>query len=214
MPTDAANDANFPVQLDVQRPLHYDRVQLVIRLLVCVSLGALQLSPGGALGLLYVLLPTVSSISISQRGSATYLQRDAKRVVRVLDWMMAFYAYLLFATDRFPLEDEAREVRLHVTPSGAPTLSDAVLRLLWTLPHALALLVLGIAAGCVSLVLLVCVLTGTRVPDPLYRFQRKFLVWLARVLAYHAALIDVYPPFSLGGAGPSAQEPRQIGPEL
>ena len=34
-------------------------------------------------------------------------------------------------------------------------------------------------------------------PDRLYSFQPGSLRWGARLLAYHASLVDEYPPFAL-----------------
>jgi hypothetical protein len=43
----------------------------------------------------------------------------------------------------------------------------------------------------------VMVLIQENYPDGLYNFQRGVLRWEARLLGYHASLVDQYPPFAL-----------------
>lgn len=198
----------YPVHLEVQSPANYQREQLFLRFLICISLGVVQRSVGGLFGVLYILLPTLAAILISQRSGRGYLERDAGWLGEVLDWVVSFYAYMLFVTDRFPLERASRPTHLHMAlahdPEHSPTLSEALLRLLTSLPHAFVLMLLGLVAGAVALISALCVLFSLRVPESLRSFQRDFVGWLGRVLAYHSSLVDVYPPFNLN---PDAARP-------
>lgn len=200
------NTSAYPVQLEVHSPATYDRVQVVVRVLICLSLGIVQQSVGGLFGVLYLVLPTLAAILISQRSGRGYLQQDSGWVTAVLDWVVAFYAYMLFVTDRFPLERPTRPTHLHVTadPAREPDLSDALLRLVTSLPHAIVLGILGLVAGLCALIITALVALGARVPETMRTFQRDFVSWIGRVLAYHASLVDVYPPFSFNAhdAGP------------
>jgi hypothetical protein len=112
---------------------------------------------------------------------------------------MGLYAYLLFVTDRFPLPSNERVVRVIVRPGAAPTALRAVLRLVTSLPHAFMLAVLGAIACLVSLVAALSILIAGRYPATLQGFQRDVVAWMTRVFAYHAALVEPYPPFLLGG---------------
>jgi hypothetical protein len=198
----------YPVHLEVQSPPSYDRVQLLLRVLICFSIGIVHQSVGGLAGVLYLVLPTLAAILISQRTGRGYLDHDATWLSAVLDWVVAFYAYMLFVTDRFPLERASRPAHLFVTlPSEAdhsPSLSDALMRLLTSVPHAILLGLLGLVAVAVSLISAAFILFTLHVPEVLRGFQRDYVGWLGRVLAYHASLVDVYPPFSLNpqDAGP------------
>jgi hypothetical protein len=191
----------YPVHLEVQSPTHYQREQLFLRVLICISIGIVQQTMGGLFGVLYILLPTLAAILISQRRGRGFLEHDAGWLGSLLDWVVAFYAYMLFVTDRFPLERAARPAHLHVAltsdPTHSPSLSDALLRLLTSLPHALVLGLLGLVASVVALLSALFILFTLRVPESLRSFQRDFVSWLGRVLAYHASLVDVYPPFHL-----------------
>ena len=84
-----------------------------------------------------------------------------------------------------------------MTPGGNPTAGSALSRLIVTLPYALVLAVLGCAAAIVWLICLVSALVSGVVPPGLYDYMRGVMRWQARLFAYHAALVDEYPPWSL-----------------
>ena len=197
-------ESAYPVQLEVQLPERYDRIQLVLRILVCISIGLVHQSLGGLAAALYLLLPVLAAILISHRTGPGFIARDAAWIVNVLEWIVGFYAYMLFVTDRFPLESDTRCARIRVA-CGTPTLFDALARLVAGLPHALLLALLSIIAGILSLVMAALILIRGSAPATFQHFQRDYLARLARFFAYHASLIDVYPPFvsTSEHAGPS-----------
>jgi len=194
-----SSDNAYPVQLTATPPEHYERVQLLLRLLVCAAIGLLHQSLGSIAGALYLLLPTLAAILISQRGGQGFLARDGGWIGGMLEWLVGLYAYMLFVTDRFPLEAETRVVRLRIVNRGTPTLVDALLRLLTSLPHALVLGLLALVSSVISFILAFSILFTTRAPRGLCKFQSDFVGWLARFFAYHGSLVDTYPPFALSG---------------
>lgn len=192
---------SYPVTLRVARPLHFDRVQVALRLLVLCVIGLLHQTVGGVFGILYLFLPVTAAILVSGKGAAPFLARESRWLTALLQWVVALYGYLMFVTDRFPLEPREVPVHLYVRASGSPTIGTALLRLLTSLPHALVLILLSIPAVVISLVVAIIVLVNERCPPGLHQFQRDVLAWLARVLAYHASLVEAYPPFSLRPVG-------------
>lgn len=187
----------YPVALEAARPERFERVQVALRLLVCIALGALQQALGGLWGTLYLFLPIVAAILISRRGGTGFIAQDASWLVALLEWVIGLYAYLMFVTDRFPLDTRARPARLHVQSEGMPTIGSALVRLLTSLPHAFVLALLGLVCTLIGLIAAVAILISERYPEALWRFQRDVLAWTARMLAYHASLVTPYPPFSL-----------------
>jgi hypothetical protein len=189
--------AAYPVTLEVDAPERFERIQLLLRVLVLVGAGALHNPIGGLLGSLYLLLPIIAAVLISQRGGSGFLDHDAGWLGSALDWIVALQAYMLFVTDRFPLEAGKRSTRLHVSASGTPTVGSALVRLFTSLPHALVLALLGCVAWLISLCAVVSILATENYPQAFRDFQRAYLGWIARVLAYHVSLVEAYPPFAM-----------------
>jgi hypothetical protein len=189
-----SSSAAYPVVLEIDAPQRFERVQLLLRVLVFIACGTLHNSLGGSL---YLLLPIVAAVLISQRNGGAYLERDQRWLVSALEWVVALYAYMLCLTDRFPLEPGRRGVRLDVRVSGTPTVGSALCRLLTSLPHALILMLFGIVSAFVSLFAAVSILLTEQYPAPLRAFQRGYAGWIARVFAYHLSLVEAYPPFAM-----------------
>jgi len=187
----------YPVVFDVGRPARYDRAQVALRILILALLGALSAPLGWLFGVLYLALPAIAAVGISSRSAATFQVELSGDVVRIIRWVLSFYAYLLLLTDRFPQWSVPESlVRFEVTPSGTPTVGTALLRLVYTVPYALVLAVFGCAAALIWVICLVSVLAGAGVPRGLYDFLRGVMRWQARLFAYHASLVDEYPPWS------------------
>ena len=194
----------YPVTLEVEAPERFERVQLLLRVLVYIAAGALHSSLGVSL---YLLLPVVAAVLISQRGGA-YFEHDGRWLIPALDWVIGLYAYMLFVTDRFPLESGKRATRLTLHTSGTPNVGSALSRLVTSLPHAFVLSLIGMVGVLVALVATLSILATEQVPQALQDFQRGYVAWIARVFAYHASLVDAYPPFAMHaeGATPQAQQ--------
>lgn len=203
--------ADYPVLFDVDRPQKFERPHVVIRVLVAIVMSILANAIGWIFGLLYLVLPVVAAVFISQKGPQRYLEEDGPRVTQWLRWVLALYSYLAILTDRFPTERPEEIVRYEVRTAGSPTLGSALLRLIYSIPSAFVLALLGIVVVIIWLIAAVMVLIQEDYPDGLYNFQRGIMRWQARLLGYHASLVDQYPPFAVDteplaaetGAGPT-----------
>ncbi len=187
----------YPVTFDVSRPEKFERPHVFLRILVVVILSILAGAIGWILGLVYLVFPVLAAIFVSQKGPEKYLEEDGPRMTGWLRWVLALYAYLGILTDRFPTEKPEEIVRLEVKPQGAPTIGSALLRLIYSIPSAFVLGLLGVVSGVILLIAAIMVLIQENYPDGLYDFQRGVLRWEARLLGYHASLVDQYPPFAL-----------------
>src|SRR4051794_16570083 len=94
---------SYPATLETRLPSHFDRTQLLVRMVVLSIIGALHQTAGSLFGALYLVLPIVVGLLIVQKGAARFLSEDGRWLVSVLEWVVSVYAYLLFVTDRFPL---------------------------------------------------------------------------------------------------------------
>ncbi len=189
--------AAYPVTFDIARPEKFERPHIFIRILVMVILSILAGAIGWILGLVYLVFPVLAAIFVSQKGSEKYLEEDGPRMTGWLRWVLALYAYLGLLTDRFPTEKPEEIVRFEVKTGGVPTMGSALLRLIYSIPSALVLGLLGIVSAVVLVIAAVMVLIQENYPDGLYNFQRGVLRWEARLLGYHASLVDQYPPFAV-----------------
>ena len=185
----------YPVQLDVTSPPRFDRTQLLLRILISVILGWVGITAGALSCLLYFLLPAIAAVMISTHGPELYARTDASRLWRVLGWLLTFNAYMLLLIDRFPVGDG--DVRILLRPTGTPTIGSALARLLTSIPSFFVLGFLGIVSAILYVVSIVTVLVGNTVPPGILTYQRRFLRWQARLVAYHASLVVEYPPFTM-----------------
>lgn len=186
---------NYPVQLEVVSPHRFDRIQLLLRVILATALGWIGVTSGWLAGFLFLALPIFVAIAVSTRGEQRYLDDTGPKLWRALGWLLAFSAYMLLLTDRFPI-DEPTGVRIELEITGHPTTGSALLRLLTSIPSALVLGLLGIVSFVVLLVGAVTILVSREVPSSILAFQSGIVRWQARLLAYHASLVDEYPPFS------------------
>jgi len=187
----------YPVSVQVLRPADADQGQLLLRMLIYLALGVGHHSLGGIFLALYVLVPAIAGVLLSRAPGPGFAAADRSRLHNALEWVLASYAYLLLVTDRFPTDADSRGLRWTVHSEGQPTLMSAALRALKSLPQAAWLFALGIAASVCAIVIGVHMWLGKVPPVGLCQFQRDFIGCLARFLAYHASLVDEYPPWSL-----------------
>lgn len=187
----------YPVTFNVSRPEKFDRPQIFLRILVLIILSILAGAIGWVFGLIYLVFPVLAAIFISQKGAERYLAEDASRVTGWLRWILALYSYLAILTDRFPTERPGDVVTFEVSPGGSPTVGSALLRLIYSIPSAIVLALLGIVAVVIWVIAAIMVLAQESYPEGLYNFQLGVMRWQARLLAYHASLVEPYPPFSL-----------------
>lgn len=193
----------YPATLYVERPQRFDRVQLALRIVALIVLSGVGLSLGAFVGFLYMALPLIAAVLISQEGSGRFQEEDAPRLSRAIGWVLSVYAYFVLLTDRLPLKGSRPAIHYEVAPVGAPTVGSALVRLLLSLPLALLLAVLGCVSWFVWIVAALMILITGNYPDGLHDFQCGVLRWLARMLAYHGSLVDQYPPIAFD-PGPAA----------
>ncbi len=181
-----------PVTVEVERPQVFQRGHVFLRVAVLVLVGWI----GHPFGLLWLGLPVVAAILVSQRGGQHYLDETGPTVTRVLNWILDLVAYLALLTDELPGE-RRHPVRLEVERSGSPTLRSALLRVLYAIPSVIVLSILTFVGTIVWVIAVVLVLGNERYPDSLWRFLLGLVRWEAWLLAYLASLVDRYPPFTL-----------------
>lgn len=207
---DAASGSmtTYPVDIHVESPDRFDRVQLLVRLVLAAALGFVGVTAGWLGFALYLALPSLAAVAISSRGSQSYLEDLGPPLARVLGWLVGFHAYMALVIDRVPLgERKDGGFHMHVRVGGRPTTGAALARLVTSLPAALLLLVLIPVTALVAVVGVVAVLVARSQPKGLLRFQRAVVCFAGRLAAYHAALVEPYPPFDLESP-PAAATPR------
>lgn len=198
----------YPVVFDAERPEQHARVQVVIRILILILLSILG-SAAGVLGLLYLAVPVLAAILISQKGARAYLDDADRNVGLWLRYVVAFFAYMLLLTDRLPTEDPKQIVRFEFTPDAEPTAGGVLVRIITAIPHAIVLAILGIVSAVLWVIAAAMVLVQERYPEGIWSFQRGFLRWEARVIGYLAGFAQAYPPFAFD-TGPEAAAPPAI----
>lgn len=186
----------YPVDIEVTPPPRYERIQLLLRFAILIALGIAGVSMGWLFGLLYLFLPVVAAVAIASHGPSGYLE-ESGALRRVLAWVVSLQAYMLLVTDRFPVGAEAPGMHMTIEPGGAPTATHALLRWFASIPSALLLMVFGIVSGVLCFVGALFVLFTETQPAGIVRFQIAMVRWLARLLGYHASLVEPYPPFTL-----------------
>lgn len=185
----------YPVQLDVRSPARFERIQLALRFVIAISLGWLGVTAGWLWWLLFLALPVIAATVVSTRGAKQYIEEAGPALWRALAWLLAFTAYMLLLVDRFPA-GPSDDVRADIQLDGHPTVGSALVRLLLSIPSMLVLALLGIVSAVLVVVGALMILIECQVPSGILAFQRGMLRWQARLLGYHASLIDEYPPFS------------------
>jgi len=191
------NGDAHPVRLHVERAARTSRIHVLTRLLLLLAVGALGWS--SIYWALYLALPAVAALLILRRGGGEgYLSEDGPRLVRVLRWLAAAYAYLWLLTDVLPTA-QGGPVDLQVAPSGSPTPTSALLRIVTSIPAIVLLGLLTIAAGLVWIVGAASILAIERMPGVLADFLALTLRVQFRVVAYHLSLVDRYPSLEDSG---------------
>lgn len=189
--------ASYGVTFDIDRQETYDRTQVVIRLLVLIVLSILAGAFGWVHGALYIGIPVVAAILISQKGAKQYHAESETNMTMWLRYIVAFYAYIGLLTDKLPNEDPRQTLRFDVAPTGEPTPGKVLVRIITVIPHAIVLALLGFVAAVLSIVAAIMILVSESYPEGIFNFLRGYVRWQARVYAYMAGLVQEYPPFAL-----------------
>jgi hypothetical protein len=203
--------ATYAATFDIEQPPKFDRMQVLIRLLVLIILSILGGVLSWAYSLIYLGIPVAGAILISQKGAERYFAEAETDMVKWLRLIIAAYAWLWLLTDRFPNLDPKETLRFEVTPTGTPSVGSVLLRIIFAIPHAFVLALLGIVAVILAVIAAIMILIQESYPDGIYGFLRGYLRWQARVLAYMAGLVDEYPPFALDTGSEQAALPPPAG---
>jgi hypothetical protein len=196
-------DEPYPVTFEVERPPAFRRAHVFLRVVLLIVIGW-TVHP---VGLLWLGVPVVAAIMVSQKGQR-FLDEEGPRVTRVLSWILGFAAYLALLTDQLPGGDRG-PVRFEVERSGSPTVGSALLRILYAIPNLIVFAIFAFVGAIVWFVAVVFVLVNEKYPDDLWRFLRGIVRWEACLFAYLSSLTDRYPPFtpeigSVSSAAPSS----------
>jgi hypothetical protein len=188
---------SYPVTLDVvDRPERFRRAHVLLRGLVLIAVSLLAMF-AWLVALVYVAIPIVTAAFVSSDGREAFREHNAPRLRRALHWIVSFDSYFTLLTDRMPNASPDEVAKFEVEFTGQPTTGSALLRLVTSIPSGLVLLVLSAVATLTGIVAGASILLTERYPDGLYRFHLGVVRWFARLLAYHASLVDEYPPFTL-----------------
>jgi len=194
----------YPVDVIVESPARFERVQVALRFALAVVLGFVGFTAGWVGFLLYLVLPVIAAIAISSSGPEAYVSEAGPRLWRAVSWVIAFSAYMLLLTDRFPVGADAT-CRVGLRTTGTPTVGGALARLVTSIPTAIVLGLLMLVSCVLTTVGVVTILVAETVPAGILRYQHAVVRGQARLFAYQAALVAEYPPFGLDAAGGSAQ---------
>lgn len=196
---------SFPVRYSVNRPERMTRLQLLIRVVAFVALGALGLSFGSLFAFAYLALPVYAASRLAYHDDArSYLDRDGPQVVKALQWFAALCAWAGLITENLPgrRPDEAVSLQLENT-AQRPTSPSAIVRVLLGLPSALILMLLYWVGALVWLWAALSILVNERVGRGSFDYLVGLQRWTVRLLAYQASLVDDYPPFSFSDIPPA-----------
>ena len=180
------------VSVEIERPQSFQRAHVFLRIALLVVIGWLA----HPWGLLWLGLPVIASILVSQKGGQRYLDENGPTMTRALNWILDLVAYLALLTDELPGQG-AHPARFRVERSGSPTVGSALLRILYAIPSLIVLAILAFVGSIVWLAAVVLVLVAERNPEGLWGFLLALVRWEAWLLAYLASLVDKYPPFTL-----------------
>lgn len=208
--------ASYPLVFDIGQQQTYNRVHVVIRLIIIIVLSAISVIPAIRFfgwipgGILYLGVPVAAAILISQKGGRQYLDESDQNMKMWLRWIVAPGAYFSLLTDRLPTEDPKQTMRFEVTPDAEPSAGNVLLRIILVIPHAIVLGLLGIVAGILVIIAAIMVLIQEKYPEGIFTFLRGYLRWNARMYVYLGGLAQAYPPFAFD-TGPEGGEPVAAG---
>ncbi len=183
----------YGVTFDATHQDHYDRVQVVIRVLILIVLSVITVA-SWIHGALYLAIPVVAAIMISQKGARKYLDESEQNMTLWLRYIISFYSYMALLTDKLPNQEGA--VRFDVEPQGEPTAGNVLLRIILAIPSAIVLAILGFVGAILGLIAVIMILIQESYPEGIFNFLRGCMRWESRLLAYMAGLVQDYPPFA------------------
>jgi hypothetical protein len=196
----------YGATFDINQPAAFDRAQVFLRLLILVILAALAGALGWVYGALYLVIPVIAAVMISQAGPAAYISGADGNIIKWLHYLAGFRAYMYFLTDRFPDADMEGAFHFEIAPSGTPTPGSALLRIIYAIPSALVFFLLALLGLVLAVIAAVLILMQETYPAGIYGYLRGLLRWEVRLYAYLASLVEAYPPFAFD-TGPEGLTP-------
>ncbi len=172
-------------------PSRMDRLHVLIRLVLLGAVATAGLS--SFYWLLYLAAPVVVALIVSDEGAEYYMEQDAPRAVRILQWIAGAYAYLWLLTDEMPKAQPGGTVQLEIEPHAEPTVRSAFVRIVTSLPALIVLALLSVVAVAFWVFGAISILVMRRVPLGVSDFIAMKLQYQFRLLAYHLSLVDEYP---------------------
>jgi hypothetical protein len=191
----------YPVTFDISKPAKFTRPNVFIRIIGYFILGIVN-------WLVVVLLPIYAAVQISSQ-KEKYLENET-----VKGWLRSYvglFSYVMVLTDEFDGSKDPN-FRFELTPGGTPSVGGALLRWIFGIPHLLIISALVSVGAIIWLIASVMILLNETYADGLNDIQRGIVRWVARYAAYHASLVQEYPPFAFdtgpeGGAASSSAPP-------
>jgi hypothetical protein len=152
---------------------------------------------GGVLGAVAAVCALIAWFAILFTGR--YPEGLRSLVTLYLRWRVRAVAYTSLLRDEYPpFGDASYPARLEIDRPDRPRDKVTVgFRIILAIPHLLAVWVLGLVWGLVTLIAWFAILFTGRYPEALYGFAVGVFRWSTRVEAYVLLLHDEYPPFSL-----------------
>lgn len=210
----------YPVSYDISPPERYNRWTVAFRIilaiphLILVGSGSWQLFSwnagrddsgregfnwlfnGGVLtGVAGIVVVIVWFAILFTRRYPAWAQEFVLMVYR---WTQNVHAYMLLLAAPYPPFGKGEyPLQLEVRPDVEHKRLTVAFRAILVIPHAIVLLLLGIAQAFVTLFAWFAILFTGRYPVSLWDFSVGVARWNARVAAYMWLFVDEYPPFSL-----------------
>jgi hypothetical protein len=206
---------SYPVSISLEPALtHRNRLTTAFRLILAIphlilvggigvgtaSQGDNQTTVGtewGLLGAVAIFLAIVSWFTIVIAG--THIVGIRQFTAFYLRWRVRALAYAMLLEDPYPpFGDAPYPATIGIAdPAGARDRLSVALRLIFAIPHLIALFFVLVAWCLTTIAAWFVILFTGRYPQSLYRFGVAAFQWRLRVEAYMLLMVDEYPPFSL-----------------
>lgn len=213
-------ESRYPVQVTMAYPERVSRLSTAFRIILAVPvliflalLGGANFDfnswPGTETGSMYagtfaggIVLAIWATILV--RGNIPHWLFDFQ--VGLNRFAIRAYSYLALLTDRYPAFEGAWDLNYDVQyPDRLSRRKLLFWKLITSIPHAIVLFFLAIAAFVVVIIGWFAILFTGAFPRGLHSFVVGVLRWGARVEAYFQSLTDAFPPYSLDeDAGPGS----------
>jgi hypothetical protein len=193
---------SYPVRYSIEHPPRSSRINLLVRAAALIALGALGLSLGTVFLVAYLILPVYAVSRLSGPGDlAAYRREEGPRIVAALRWLAALGAWAGLTAEQIPGRSPQETVMLEIDEAApAAMTSSPIWRVLTGIPSALVLAFLCWIGTFVWLWAALSILVRERVGAGAFQYLVGLQRWSIRLLAYQAALVDEYPPFSFSDA--------------